>query len=463
MRLHQLGMAHERDFDEGVYWESLRLMDGGHLLYREIYDSQPPLFLVTAYPIFEVFGKSIEAARLSSALFSCAGLVGAYLIGRAIAGKLGAVAALVLAVASAAYLQTSQTVQAEASAIGMSWLAVGLTFMAREKSARTRIATSAIAGVALGIALCCKLLAIAAAVPMVLCFVVASREFGANVRGWIAPAVACFAGFVAVVAIVALAFARDASAAFDQIVLLHAGPATAIGSDLIPSLGLLFHSIVSPLGFAAFAGLFLGVRNGDRSVVPVAAWLAATFVVLALLTPLFPHHVVALVPPEIALATMAFAPLAERTWSDISNLAKGLTTCVALCGVLSAIGCVTYFVRDARLQTIPDTLAMDAAVSAVVRFVPAGRTVVTDDDFIAALAGRDTPPWLVDTSFARIHARQLDYADVRRAADASNFGGLLTFSHRLSSLLPAFGSSLAGGFTLSADFGNGRELWTPKR
>lgn len=39
-----LGPAH--GYDEGVYWQSLLAMSDGHALYRDIFYSQPPLFLI---------------------------------------------------------------------------------------------------------------------------------------------------------------------------------------------------------------------------------------------------------------------------------------------------------------------------------------------------------------------------------------------------------------------------------
>ena len=96
MRIYTLVSPHARDYDEGVYWESLRLMHGGSALYHQIYYSQPPLFLALAYPTYVAFGQTIFAARMSVALVSLVGLCGAYILGRAIAGQPGAFAALAL-------------------------------------------------------------------------------------------------------------------------------------------------------------------------------------------------------------------------------------------------------------------------------------------------------------------------------------------------------------------------------
>jgi hypothetical protein len=58
--------------DEGVYWQSLRAMSAGYHLYREIFCSQPPLFLMSIYPVYELLGSPLRppASACFSFLFS---------------------------------------------------------------------------------------------------------------------------------------------------------------------------------------------------------------------------------------------------------------------------------------------------------------------------------------------------------------------------------------------------------
>ena len=40
LRLYQLGLPFDRDgYDEGVYWQTLRSMSAGHVLYQDIFYS----------------------------------------------------------------------------------------------------------------------------------------------------------------------------------------------------------------------------------------------------------------------------------------------------------------------------------------------------------------------------------------------------------------------------------------
>src|SRR5215472_11414409 len=129
MRLYHLGLPFDRDgYDEGVYWQTLRSMSAGNVLYRDIFYSQPPFFILSTFPGYIFFGSSLWSARLAIALISLFGLLGAYLLGEALSGRLGAIAAMLLLIVNPLYLAQSQTIQAEVSSAAFSLLAVGLAY-----------------------------------------------------------------------------------------------------------------------------------------------------------------------------------------------------------------------------------------------------------------------------------------------------------------------------------------------
>ena len=130
MRLHLLDVPFDRDsYDEGVYWQSLRSMSTGALLYQRIFNSQPPFFLLSIYPIYALFGQTIWSARLGIAIISLFGFLGALLLGKALAGRLGMILALLLLVTNPFYLTASQTLQADGPATALALLAVGLAYL----------------------------------------------------------------------------------------------------------------------------------------------------------------------------------------------------------------------------------------------------------------------------------------------------------------------------------------------
>jgi hypothetical protein len=86
--------------------------------------------------------------------------------------------------------------------------------------------------------------------------------------------------------------------------------------------------------------------------------------------------------------------------------------------------------------------------------------VITDAQFIAGLADRDTPPWLVDTSSVRIDSGYLTVPELIKAASDARVHVVLFATGRLSSKpLTGFHSWVARHFKPYGEYGAGIELW----
>src|SRR5260370_35118053 len=101
-------------------------MSAGHALYGDIFYSQPPFFILSTFPGYILLGGSLWSARFAIALVSLFGLLGAALLAKALAGRLGAVAALLRLVVNPLYLAASQAIQPDATSTAIPLLAVGL-------------------------------------------------------------------------------------------------------------------------------------------------------------------------------------------------------------------------------------------------------------------------------------------------------------------------------------------------
>src|SRR6266516_5477301 len=170
MRLYHLGLPFDRDgYDEGVYWQTLRSMSAGNTLYQHIFYSQPPFFMLSLFPGYILFGSSLWSARLGIALISLLGLAGAFLLGKALSGRLGAIAAMLLLIVNPLYLAQSQTIEAEVSSTAFSLLAIGLTYLWWKHPEGTRgFFYASLTGIAITLSILCKLLSASIFVPIAL-------------------------------------------------------------------------------------------------------------------------------------------------------------------------------------------------------------------------------------------------------------------------------------------------------
>lgn len=455
MFAHGLGMPHARDYDEGVYWESLRAMQRGHQLFAQVYSSQPPLFLPLAYTFFALLGSTLVAARAGMVFCGIVGLVGMYAIGRTLGGKWGGPAAALLLLADPRYLMQARTLQAEAPSIGFATLSIGLAYVAVGKSSgRTRTVCAFLAGCAFAVALLCKFLALASSVPLALIALLAFVRTK-DIR----PAALFFAGAAAVAFVVALAFAPVWHHVVAQTFALHLAAGSAYRGEQAHYLGDVAHAIRKPLALAALVGLLAAAFRRDADALVPLGWLAASVVMLTQIVPLASHHALALLPPLCACAALAFRPFPARRAALAARIAGALAVVVATASGFWAE--LHAYREETTQQTVGTSVATEQRVLAGLRAATRpGEVVVTDAQFLAASADLDTPGPLVDTSFVRIRSGSLDAATLIALTRAPDVRAVLFSSGRFTepSLAP-YRRWVARHFRRVASYGPGVELW----
>src|SRR3979411_1721664 len=131
--------ARIRDYDEGVYWQSLRAMARGEPLFGSIFASQPPIFYEALLPFYWV-GHSLVSLRIGVLAIGLVGLGATYVVGRLLAGHVAGLVAIVLAASSPLYLHQSAIVQADGPAVAIGMVAVALALGAGRAAGRWRTA-----------------------------------------------------------------------------------------------------------------------------------------------------------------------------------------------------------------------------------------------------------------------------------------------------------------------------------
>lgn len=484
MRLNGLGLPFDRDgYDEGVYWQSLRAMSAGHALYGGVFYSQPPFFLLSTFPFYTLFGGTLWSARLGIAMVSLVGLPGAFLLGKTLSGRLGALAALLLAITNPLYLAQSQTIQAEAASTAFSFLAAGLAFLwFKYPLGRRGMILAILTGVMVALSILSKLLGVALLVPIGLLMLVRlwqgtpsqgkeGRENRSKQRPY-ASVLAGVAAFIVTMAALLLPFAGAYHAFIAGVITFHTDAASMLGNTAqyrqAANMGILKTALVSLLALAALYGTGVAILRQDWRVLPLLGWFAASAFLLWRQVPLFPHHLVSLVPPFIALAVMGIvqpsslqAGIPKKTASSMATILTVIAVVLLLFTAGADIRQDTSYYRTAQARSVDGLAQLEARVATDLReAIAPGQQVVTDAQFVAGLADRDTPPSLVDTSMVRIETGYLTLAQLETAASQPQVHAVLFFSGRFS--LPqvaAFHAWVAQHFHLLHDYGAGRQLW----
>jgi hypothetical protein len=408
------------DYDEGVYWQSLRALAAGHRLFSSVYSSQPPAFLMLLLPAHLTLGGSLPAERLTGLVLALAGLVAVYRTAELLGSRWVGVAAAALLSADPLFFRESVALQADGPAISLAAIAIALAAESRSRAGWAGAGLAAAGGAVLAVGVLTKLLALAALPALAVVLTVsppwsALRPPRARPASPLQRLAAAAAGGLAAAILVLLPFAAVWPDLWRQSVGLH------LDSRSVPLGGLDAYTLLRELPLAALAalGLTVAARRWPLLALAGGAWTAAAALLLAAQHPLWPHHAVVLAPP-LALLGGASAGLLQG-WRPRA---------VGAALLLIATAAAALYVRS--LQA-PDW-SVRPAVTALRTTTTPDQAVITDDQFAAALANRSTPPELVDTSQVRVLSGDLTAAEVERIAERSDVRAMLLATDRLVKL-----------------------------
>jgi 4-amino-4-deoxy-L-arabinose transferase-like glycosyltransferase len=477
MRLYHLDLPFDRDsYDEGVYWQSLRAMLAGQSLYKTIFYSQPPLFLLSTYPGFAFFGGNLWSARFGIVLVSLLGFPGAYLLGRALAGRLGALAAMLLLLADPFYLAQSQTIQAEASSVAFTFLAVAFAFLWwKRPDGWQGMCWAALCGLTFSLSVLCKLLCVSTIVPIALLMLtrawhILRREPGTSGKSWLPMLLG-----IGVAVLTALAGVAPFLGSFKEfwagVVTFHTAASLVVATPHQTNQQLILTALTSVTTLAAMYGSLAALLRRDWRVLPVLAWLLVTLALLYRWKPLFTHHLIALEPPLITLALLGLAESAayKVTFGRLRRLGSALGLIISLGAMLLVlVAAGASFWQDVNYYQGDAVYAAGTIVQQNVRVandlrqaIAPDQWVITDGQFIAGLADRSTPPSLVDTSTVRIQTGYVTLAQLEQAALDPRVHAVLFYTGRFHThQVAGFHAWVAAHFHLLHKYNNrGQELW----
>jgi hypothetical protein len=467
------------DYDEGVYWASLRAESMGHPLFSSVFSSQPPLFLDGIYPFYLLFGQSFEAARAAVALYSLLGVAAIWLAAWALGGRWCGALALALLAFEPRYLTQSYTLQAEAPALAFATASVALAiFAVRQPPGRRRGSLAAASGAALMLGVAVKLFAVVAVVPIALVLLAPAgpalldasgkprwpsrATLGPALRAAVPDLAWAAAGAALALVLVLLPFAGRWPALYEQVIRFHLAAGQVTHQSLLDRVSVILDS-GSDLPVLALGGALAMWALARRwwRVLPPGAWLAGSLLLLLQQQPLFIHHLALLMPPAaltiavvVALAIEeGSAPTPSERQGERNLLARGAAG-AALLVLLLGLGVGLNGVRHAALarnHSLGPAFVLAAATAP-------DDLVITDEQYVAGLADRNVPPSLVDTSYVRVQAGYLSATQLEAEASSSQVRAVLFYSGRLNRVR-GFRAWVAANFVLARTFGPDQALY----
>jgi 4-amino-4-deoxy-L-arabinose transferase-like glycosyltransferase len=438
LRVPLLG-AGQFDYDEGVYWASLRALAAGHPIYTSVFSSQPPAFLLTVEPIWAVLGGSITAARLVMLGCGVVSVLSGAVIGARLLGARGAIVMAALLAADPLMLRQSVVLQAEGPAIAFGLLGMALASMSMTTE-RQRVADlwAFGSGLALAIGVLTKLLDVAVAPALVVLICMHPDP--------IRRALMVATGAMVASALLLVPLGGAWGAMWNQVVGLHlASRSLPLGQLTDPG----FTAAAlreSPLLALAATGVLMGRGSHIGPVVVGLAWVAGGVAAMLLTHPLWPRHLVSLVPGAALLGTAGLMSVSVR-------LRHGMAAPATALGVACLLGLAAL-----GLTTMRSGGSIEPLVTELDRVAPPSTVVLTDDQFTAAAAGRNVPPEFVDTSFVRIESGGLTTGAIASVLDREGVCAVVLATGRLQKV-PGFTQWLKTNYGEVIDLGSGRVIY----
>jgi len=220
-----------------------------------------------------------------------------------------------------------------------------------------------------------------------------------------------------------------------------------------------------PLIIAALYGTLAALLRRDWRVIPLVAWSLVTLYMLWIEVPLFYRHFIALIPPLIGLAVMGMGSTSPvRSFFSRFRLPQLMTS---LAVILILIIIVTDIVQYRPYYQMVEKRGSDTyakleqrVANDVHNSVTPDQLVVTDGQFVVSMAGRNTPPDLVDTSIVRIVSGYVTLQQLINDASQPRVHAVLFFMARLQwQQVAAFHAWVSHHFHLKYRYGPGLELW----
>ncbi len=458
------------DYDEGVYAATADAVAHGGHLYRDIFLSQPPLFVLLVRGVFALWGTSLGVARSAVVVLSAVWLVAMLATVWARGSPWGGLFAICLVLGRATFLNAAQTVQMEVPGEALACAAVALVAWGLRRPGHLWWAG---AGILATLAAMTKLTAVTAVIPLIGA-AVAERDPASRWR-WRMLAAGSLLAFGALLPVVGTA------GFVDQVFGFHLALAHKLDQPIATHVGAIggFLAEEWPLSLAAMLGAWRAVTSGAAFERALIAWLVVDCVALAGLTPLWEHHLIILVSPMGLLAGTALRPHGHRLldpgriaggdgrggpgWLSASVLQSRDGARLVAAALLA--GCTIGYLglgMSAARRPSPSP-QLEHVVRRISEAVPPDGKVLTDDPMVAFLAGRRVADGFIDSSLTRIWAGQISEERLMVALRAHGTDAVVLWRGTFREFFPRLEAAATRVFPVTVTAPEGRILLLRRR
>jgi hypothetical protein len=437
-----INSGYSRDYDEGVYLTSARMVAAGHPLFSSVFSSQPPVLVEMLALTFRLFGETVVTGRELIIFFSLITLGSVALIAAHWVNRCAAPLTIVALALTLTFFKLSQVVQAEPPALAFALLAICAVMRARQRSWHT--GWLIIGGMCFALGLLCKLFIAPLIIPVAFLFLLSPQANGSS--KWELEAmnlnaaskcayrllVFCLAG--GILLFVWLSF-YDFGHLYDQVASFHLAMRNVFPlerSNNLQQIGELLRAEIG-LTLSAILGLIILFRKNFLVATWLCIWMIAVCIFALNHTPLYWRHLVILLPP-LALAAGASVLWVSDVWRRQWSRPLLLLLLLPLFNYETGAGVGLSIKRDLKTLSAGSQLEeQNREVEKLIRqHTRPEDFVVSDEQIQVFLAGRRLPPQLCDTSFSRIRAGYLTDEQAIQASEGARM--IIFWNGRLSQL-----------------------------
>lgn len=468
-RLYNLGARYSYDYDEGVYLQTAKQMLNGYKLYDQIFLSQPPILIYLVAISMNLLGENLYTGRLPVALTSILAAVSLYLAARRLCNPIAGIVGLAILTVDRVFLHYSRAVEAEVPCIAFAILAYLLIV---EYIRRDRSIYSFASGLSSSLAVLSKFLA-APILPAIIP-VFFTRVGSTNLRSGIERSNRRLRGFITFMIGVSIPLAilssYDPVDLYDQLYMYHRSK--PLGGTVIEKLMLLYGYISeNPAALILGSiGLIVALASLDIGCLVASINLILSVSMLVFLPqPLWYHHVAVLSPQLSLLSGLAVGYSTKIFMKIYTRSSKGrggskrIAISLLVFIVLSTLSLYTLSISSSAPSISSIVFRgggeLEYRVAEFIRNITSpDEWIISDDQAMIFVAGRNVPPELCDTSFMRISSGYLVDEEMIDLAEAYRVKVVVFWTDRIIQL-KRFVEYVEANYQLIGVYGSNRRIY----